>query len=141
MPAIYEHRHFVRADEVDLFGHVNNLAYMRWLQDAAVAHSAAQGWPVTRYRDLDEGWVVRSHYIEYKAAAFQDDAIVVRTWVADMRRMTSLRKYEIRRESDGVLLARAETNWAYVIMSTLKLARVPDEVIGSFEIVEDGAEK
>lgn len=137
MPAVYEHHHVVRPDEMDLMGHVNNLAYLRWLQDAAVAHSTVQGWPMSRYRDVDLGWVVRSHFIEYKQAAFADQAIVVRTWIADMRRMTSLRRYEIHRPADNALLARAETNWAFVRMSDLKLQRVPAEVIESFVLVPD----
>lgn len=137
MPAVYEHSHTVRADEVDLFGHVNNLAYLRWLQDAAVAHSAAQGWPMARYRDEDRGWVVRSHFIEYKQAAFANQEIVVRTWIADMRRMTSLRRYQIVRPADSALLARAETNWAFVRMSDLRLMRIPEDVSSCFEIVQE----
>ena len=137
MPAIYEHHHTVRPDEMDLMGHVNNLAYLRWLQDAAVAHSTAQGWPMSRYRETDLGWVVRSHFIEYKQAAFAGESIVVRTWIADMRRMTSLRRYEIHRPADSALLARAETNWAFVRFSDLRLQRVPEEVSGCFELVPD----
>lgn len=134
MPAIYEHEHAVRPDEVDLFGHVNNLAYVRWLQDAAVRHSAAMGWPMERYRAENHGWVVRSHFVEYKQPAFADQTIVVRTWVADMQRVTSLRKYEIVRPADSALLVRAETNWAFVRMSDLKLTRIPEAVRESFEL-------
>ena len=50
-----------RADEIDGQGHANNVAYVQWMQDAAVAHSAAQGWPGERYVELGCGWVVRSH--------------------------------------------------------------------------------
>ncbi|HQU47038.1 MAG TPA: acyl-CoA thioesterase, partial [Pirellulales bacterium] len=82
MPAIYEHHHVVRPDEIDELGHANNLAYLRWLQDAAVAHSAVQGWPAEAYRKLGLGWVVRSHEITYERPALPGDAVVVRTWVA-----------------------------------------------------------
>ena len=58
----------------------------------------------------------------------------VRTWVADMQRVTSLRKYEIVRPSDAALLVRAETNWAFVRMSDLKLTRIPEAVRESFEL-------
>ncbi len=47
MPAIYEHPHTVGSDEIDPQGHANNVAYVQWLQSAAVAHSAAQGWPIS----------------------------------------------------------------------------------------------
>jgi acyl-CoA thioester hydrolase len=101
MPAVYEHRHRVLDREMDTVGHVNNLEYLKWLQDAALAHSAAQGWPADAYRSAGHGWVVRSHYIEYLVPAFADDDIVVRTWIADMKRVTSLRRYEIIRPTDG----------------------------------------
>ena len=59
MPAIYCHSHVVRDDEIDGLGHVNNLHYLKWMQDAAVAHSAAQGWP-TRAIPVDRGGLCRA---------------------------------------------------------------------------------
>ena len=106
------------------------------MQDAAVAHSGAQGWTLERYREAGVGWVVRSHFIEYRVPAFLGDAVVVHTWVADMQKVSSRRKFEIRR-TDGTLLARAETNWAFVRTSDQRLVRIPDEVSRAFEIVPD----
>ena len=75
MPAVFEYHHQVTADEIDRVGHVNNIEYLRWLQNAAIAHSAAQGWPARAYHELGQGWVVRSHYIEYLAPAFPGDGL------------------------------------------------------------------
>ncbi len=137
MPAVFEYPHIVRPDEIDGVGHVNNLEYVRWLQSAAVAHSTAQGWPPEAYHQLGHGWVVRSHFIEYLLPAFVNDKVVVRTWVADMKRVTSLRKYEIIRTSDGKQLATAATNWAFVKFATHQICRVPLEVSGAFQLVQD----
>src|SRR5438046_2800579 len=114
MSAIYEHRLIVTPEEIDRLGHVNNLAYMAWMQDAALAHSAAQGWPPERYEQFGAGWVVRSHEIKYLQSAYSNDAIVVRTWVADMKKVSSTRRYKVVRASDNVLLAAAATEWAFV---------------------------
>ena len=141
MPAVFEYQHQVTEAEIDGVGHVNNLAYLRWMQDAAVAHSAAQGWPAKAYYDLGQGWVVRSHFIEYLVPAFAGDEIVVRTWVADMKRVTSIRRYELLRNGDGKQLATAFTNWAFVKFSTLQPCRVPPEVQNAFEIVPDAADR
>jgi acyl-CoA thioester hydrolase len=103
------------------------------LQDAAVAHSTAQGWPLARYRELGFAWVVRRHTIEYLAPASVGQTIKVETWVSDMQRVTSLRKYRI--VENGRLLARAETNWAFIRLSDARLSRVPDVVASAFEIV------
>ena len=39
MPAIYLYSHTVRPEEIDGLGHVNNVCYVSWMQDAAMAHS------------------------------------------------------------------------------------------------------
>jgi acyl-CoA thioester hydrolase len=135
MPAIYEHVHVVTKEEIDAFGHVNNLSYVRWLQEAAIAHSAAQGWPTQRYRDQGAGWVVKSHFIEYLQPAFEADTIVVQTWVAGFKRISSIRKYIVRQHASRSKLAVAETNWAFVGFDPFVPRRIPAEIIDSFTIV------
>lgn len=137
MPAIFEYRHTVIADEIDALGHVNNLAYLAWMQSAALEHSAVQGWPPEKYQQFGLGWVVRSHEITYERPAFLGDEVVVRTWVAGFRRASSVRRYDILRSNDGKRLAAAATNWAFVNYANGLPARVPAEIIGAFELVED----
>ncbi|MFG0335718.1 MAG: acyl-CoA thioesterase [Maioricimonas sp. JB049] len=139
MPDIYLHHHTVRGDEIDGQGHVNNVSYVHWMQDAALAHSAAQGWPSRRYQACGLGWVARSHFIEYLEPAFESDRILVRTWITTLQRVSSIRKYEILRMPDEQPLARAETNWAFVRLSDLRLHRIPPEVAEAFVIVPDDA--
>lgn len=141
MPAIFEYAHTVTTEDLDLLGHANNLSYLKWMQSAALAHSAAQGWPTDAYTRLGAGWVVRSHRIEYLQPAFAGDVVVVRTWVADMKKVTSLRRYEIVRDGAGklVLLAKAETDWAFIHYATGVPKRIPAEVAGAFEIVAGGS--
>lgn len=140
MPAIYLYRCTVQPEDIDGQGHVNNLTFVRWMQDAAVAHSAAQGWPPERYRTLGCGWVVRSHWIEYRRPAFLNDLIVVETWVADFKRISSRRRYRICRDSDGVVLAVAETNWAFVDLQSFLPRRVPPPLREAFQVVDRSLE-
>ena len=135
MPAIFEYHHTVRDDEIDAQGHANNVCYVAWMQEAALAHSAAQGWPAEAYQRLGMGWVVRSHAIEYHQSARAGDEITIKTWVANFTRVTSLRRYRIIRQADGVLLATAETKWAFIDYATGQPCRVPIEIVGAFEIV------
>ena len=142
MPAIFEYSHAVTPDEIDpVIGHVNNLAYLKWMQSAALAHSAAQGWPTERYRKLGAGWVVRTHEIEYLQPAFAGDAIIVRTWVADLKKVTSLRCYRIVRAGPvgEVVLALAATDWAFIHFATHQPRRIPPEVAGAFEVVAESS--
>jgi len=135
MPAIFHYFHTVVAEEIDELGHVNNIRYLNWMQRAAVRHSDAQGWTTADYYRLGMGWVVRSHQIEYLQPALLGDSIVVRTWVADLKKVTSLRRFEIRRQTDETILAQASTNWAFINFQTRTLCRIPLDVANAFEIV------
>lgn len=135
MPIIYDYAHTVAEKEIDDQGHVNNLAYLRWMQEAAIAHSSAQGWPPERYHELGAGWVVRSHWIEYLQSALLNDEIVVRTWVSDFRKIRSLRKYHIIRPADDAVLARAKTDWTFVGFPTGAPRRIPPDLADSFQLL------
>jgi acyl-CoA thioester hydrolase len=130
--AIFVFEHHVHDDEIDVLGHVNNLAYLKWMQSAAVAHSTACGWTTERYLKAGGGWVVRSHKIEYLNSALADDLIAVRTWIAGFKKVTSLRRYRIIRSSDQAILAEAETNWAFIGFEHRVPRRIPQEVIDDF---------
>ena len=132
--ARYEHVHRVTADEIDELGHAGNFHYVRWLQQAAVAHSDANGWPAERYREIGAGWVVRSHQITYLKPAFEGDELRIRTWVENLRPATSLRRYEIRRGEDDVL-AIAATDWAFINYGKQKAVRIPAAVAADFEVI------
>jgi acyl-CoA thioester hydrolase len=137
MPPVFEYHHTVGRDEIDVLGHANNVCYVRWMQDAAMAHSAAQGWPPEAYQRLGSGWVVRSHTIEYLQPAQAGDRILVQTWVATFKRVTSRRRYRILRWGDALLLATAETNWAFVNYATGQPQRVPREIAWAFQIAAE----
>jgi acyl-CoA thioester hydrolase len=137
MPAIYFHEHTVQHDEIDGQGHANNVVYVKWMQDAALAHSSAQGWTPERYREAGIGWVARSHFIEYLRPALAGDAIVVRTWVSGFERVRSTRRYEMIRAGGETVLARAETTWAFLRLDDGRPIRIPAEVAEAFIVVAE----
>jgi acyl-CoA thioester hydrolase len=138
MPRILEQALVVPDSVIDVNGHVNNLAYLQWMQDAAIAHSTAQGWPIDRYRAARMGWVVRSHYIEYLLPAFAGERLLLLTWVAGFRRHSSPRKFLFWRQRDRQIVARAETLWVFVDTATGRPIAIPPELASAFEVVLDG---
>ena len=132
MPAHFEYFHRVTFAEIDGQRHVNNVEYVRWMQDAAVAHSAVRGWDTKRYREADCGFVARRHTIEYLQPAFENDEIVIQTWVVDLQKITSTRRYRMVRSADGTILAKAETTWALITLSTGRPKRIPPELREAF---------
>lgn len=125
----------VTDSDIDIMGHVNNVSYVRWMQDVAVAHSNANGWDWPRYRELGAAWVARMHKVEYLASAYKDDGIVVETWVSGIKKATSTRSYRFQKASDGATLVMAETRWAFVSLSDAVPVRIPPEVSGSFQVI------
>lgn len=108
-------------------GHVNNIEYVRWMQDAAIAHADAVGCTVAT-REANALWVVRSHHIEYRRPAFAGDIIDVRTWIVDCRLVSSRRKYEFFRPADNMLLARGETDWVLLDAATFQPKPIPQNI-------------
>jgi acyl-CoA thioester hydrolase len=122
---------------IDANGHANNIEFVRWMQEAAVAHADAAGCTAAT-REAGATWVVRSHQIEYLRPAFASDRIQVRTWVADFRRAFSRRKYEFVRESDQTVLARGETDWVFVDLNVGRPRTVPPHIVAMFTLLPDG---
>lgn len=121
---------------VDGNGHVNNVAYVQWMQDAAIAHADATGCTAAT-RAAGATWVARSHHIEYLSPARPDDTVVALTWVCNMRKVRSLRRYRFLRASDQALLASGETDWVFVDAITGKPRAIPETVSGLFTLVPD----
>jgi acyl-CoA thioester hydrolase len=138
--AIHREEIVVPDDVIDGNGHVNNVAYVQWMQDVAVRHFAAVGG-VEPMRAVGGTWVARSHRIEYLRPAFAGDRIEVRTWVADCRRVRSLRRYEFVRPSDGAVLARGETDWVFVRAEDGRPRAIPETIRRAFTVVPDGEER
>ncbi len=127
MAQTYVYKVEVAASAIDANGHANNVEFLRWMQDAATSHSDAVGC-TTATRAAGASWVVRSHHIEYLRPAFAGDGIEVRTWVANFRRVLSLRKYEFVRQGDGTVLARGETDWVFVDVLSGRPRSIPQEI-------------
>ncbi len=117
-------------DTMDENGHVNNVVYVQWMQDIAVEHYTFIGG--IQAQGTDATWVIREHKIEYLLPAFANEEIEIRTWVENVRRVRSLRKYEFVRKTDGKLLVKGETDWVFVDAKTGSPRAVPDEVLRIF---------
>ena len=123
----FSHSFFVVADDIDEQGHVNNVAFLRWIQDVAVAH-----W---RHSATDEmiakfSWVVVRHEVDYKKQAFENEEITATTWVGEWTKVTCERFTEIHRGDD--LLVRGRTIWCMIDRETTKPRRISSELITLF---------
>jgi len=121
----------VEPADIDELGHVNNVTYLRWVQDAAVAHWTTKAPAEEQARLV---WVVLRHEIDYLRAAHADDRIVARTWVGTASRVRFERHTEILRADDGCVLARARTLWCPMDAISRKPTAVSNAVRARFSI-------
>jgi len=119
-------------DVIDENGHVNNVAYVQWMQDIAVEHYASIGG--IEAQGPDSTWVVREHRVEYFLPAFENEEIEIHTWIENIRRVRSLRKYEFVRKADDKILVKGETDWVFVDVNSGRPRAVPDKVTKVFQI-------
>jgi acyl-CoA thioester hydrolase len=121
----------VGPDDIDELGHVNNVVYVRWVQEIATAHWQAAATPE---QQADMAWVVVRHEIDYKHPGFLGERLLGRTWVGGAVARTFERNTEILREQDERLLARARTLWCPISRATGRVITVSDAVRDRFSV-------
>ncbi|MBC7249792.1 MAG: acyl-CoA thioesterase [Anaerolineae bacterium] len=132
MPLTHVRTFRVRHYECDAYGHVNYANYLRYMQETAFDASAAAGYDLARYQAMGCQWLIRETDIEYLHPLRYGDSVQVKTWVADFRRIRSLRAYEFRLAGSGELVARAHTDWVFLDSTTLRPTPIPRELMVAF---------
>lgn len=127
----YEMTIRVQAADIDGLGHVNNIVYLRWVQDVATAHWFAAAPPEDQAGLV---WMVVRHEIDYSATAGPDDEIVLKTWIGAAVGLRFDRHTEVLRASDRKLLAKARTVWVPIDAATGRPRRVSDRVRKMFSV-------
>lgn len=136
MKAFFDLKHTVLADEIDAQRHVHNLRYVQWTLWAAGQHSEACGWQRESALKQGFGWVVRSHDVKYRAPARENDQIIIRTWVSEIAKFASRRKYVVCRPADKTVLCRVETRWVYVDLNQHSVVAIPDNLKEQMQVCE-----
>lgn len=125
----FSHSFRVSAADIDEQRHVNNVAYVKWIQDVAVAH-----WLSVTTREQREKftWIVVRHEIDYKKQAFENEGVAATTWVGEPTRISWERFTEITRGES--LLVQARSVWCLIDRATLKPARISAELKELFKL-------
>ena len=123
----------VRDDEIDVLGHASNIAFVRWIQDVAMAHSASVGLGLEAYQRLGAVFVVVRQEIDYLRPALRGEVLQARTWISSVMAAKVQRATELVRAADGEPVARSLTSWGWVEMASGRPRRIPPEVLVAFE--------
>ena len=132
MPLTHTRTFRVRHYECNAHDQVYPAVYMRYAQEAAFDASAAAGYDMARYEELDRLWLARESEIEYLLPLRYGDSVQVKTWVVDFRQVRSIRAYEFRHVVSGELVARATTDWVHLVLSTGRPVHISPEMKAAF---------
>jgi acyl-CoA thioester hydrolase len=120
----------LRWADMDSLGHVNNVTYVDYLQEARVDMLAVHA-PETGGEALAEGVVVVRHEVEFLAPlVFRPDPVRIETWVSRIRAASFTMRYEILDElPDGErrVYTRASTVLTPFVFATERPRRVSQE--------------
>ena len=134
--APFTERVTVSAEHLDQFGHANNVQYLRWLEQVAWAHSISLGLGFDSYERLGAGCVARRHELDYLAATFAGDELMLGTWIQECdAKFTMWRAYQIVRARDGKTVLRGRTQWVCVDLKSGRPKRMPPEFVSAYKPV------
>ncbi|MDF1513241.1 MAG: thioesterase [Anaerolineae bacterium] len=132
MPATYKQTFKAYYHTCDAMGYVKTISYLRWMQQAAFAASAAVGYDFADYHHSGQLWLVRESRLEILAPLKYGDVVETTTYVSDIRRFRSLRAYEMRNVETTSLVARATTDWVYLDEQTMYPVTIPTAMQRAF---------
>ena len=127
---IFIQRFPVDAADIDELGHVNNIVYLRYAQDIAIAHWRARA---TAEMLAAYVWVVMRHEVDYRAQLTLGEDVEVRTWVDDAAHGPAWARFvAIHRSGEPKPAAEIKSNWCLLDAATRRIKRVPSELVARF---------
>ncbi len=122
-------RHTVAIDpaDIDHMGHVNNAAYLKWVQDAVVDYwsSVAPADAVATHL-----WVALKHEITYRRPTFLQDVVVAEVIAEKVQGARAFFRTVLKRGED--VLSEIQSCWCCLDAATMRPARLAREVVGRF---------
>lgn len=126
---VFEIQLTVVKDDLDQLNHVNNIRYVKWVQDIAAQH-----WQTRATQDILDSyyWVMLSHHIKYKGEALLEDELLLKTFITKSEGVKSIRQVEIYNAKTGKLITTSETEWCLISKHNNRPARITAELNSLF---------
>lgn len=123
----HDYRIDIVPDDIDFMGHVNNANYLKWVQEAVLAH-----WQKLAPADAvaNHLWVALKHEITYRKPAFLDDQVIATVILEKVQGARAFYETFIKRGEE--VLAEVKSSWCCVDAVTLKPARIANEIAERF---------
>ncbi len=116
--------------DIDELGHVNNIVYLRYAQEIAIAHWRSRAAPEMLEAYV---WVVMRHEVDYRAPLELGDEVEVRTRVDEAAHGATWKRFvDIYKVGAEKPSAQIVSNWCLLDAQTRRVKRVPAEIVARF---------
>jgi acyl-CoA thioester hydrolase len=110
----------MRWSDMDAYRHINNTAYLAYLEQARVAMF------FDRFESFESGTVIARHEIDYlRPVVYHQTPLRLELWVDTIRAASFVVHYEVI--DDGVVVARASTHCVTINFDINRPRRLTDE--------------
>jgi len=117
------------AADIDENGHVNNVVYLAWAQEIAIAHWRARA-PAGDQRAY--AWVALRHEVDYRRPLLPAETATARTWVATAAEGPRFERFVRIDGPDGAMCAQVRTVWVLIEKASGRPRRVPESMVAMF---------
>lgn len=121
----------VRSYDIGRDNHVTTANFVQYLEETAMRGSADCGYDSKWFETNGYLWVIRKWMIRLYQPVHYGDELQAHTWVSDFRRVQSHREYELLRNGERVLRARA--NWVFIDSQTMRPQRLLPEFRDAYQ--------
>lgn len=108
---------------IDFVGHVNNIVYVQWLENARVKLIEAMGFSISKIAiDDDILPIITETTIQYKKPFFLSNEVHVEVWVSEIFNVSANFKFRFRNEK-GVICSTAQQKVLFIDRATQRPSR------------------
>jgi acyl-CoA thioester hydrolase len=115
--------------DIDENGHVNNVVYLTWAQDLAIAHWGSRAPPDAQ---ATWAWIALRHEIDYRRALKPGETGYGRTWVSEAAEGPRFDRFIRIDAEDGAMCAQVHTTWVLIEQVSGRPKRVPPWMVEMF---------
>jgi acyl-CoA thioester hydrolase len=121
MSLIFEKKIKVTDEHIDGNNHVNNVQYVKWVEEIAGEH-----WDSVKYKlnFPDDIWMLLDHHIQYKKQVYLGEIITVKTYPKQPEGIRQPRKVEFY--CNDILVVDSLTLWVFIDKETQKIKRLDE---------------
>ncbi|SMP32338.1 acyl-CoA thioesterase [Chryseobacterium profundimaris] len=122
MSLIFEKQIEVTEEHIDGNNHVNNVQYVKWVEEIAGEH-----WDFVKHKTNhpDDVWMLLDHHIQYKKQVYLGEIITIKTYPKNPEGIRQPRKVEFY--CNGQLVVDSLTLWVFIDKETQRIIRLESD--------------